>query len=183
MKRGTIKQETVVELDLTQEQKDMMKEHFLSIDRLNSGYISLSELKDLFVAVGESVTEDRMNQVTLMIEERAIKKIDLMAAMRAWNYLRDLTVEDDDDDDNDVLHAFMAMGGNSDKTGSVKKQVLVDIITVQFGLTVNIDEMLEEAELDIDDELSYADFMALFGGNGSQRTSRIISLFSVASFA
>ena len=75
------------------------------------------------------------------------------------------------------------MGGNSDKTGSVKKQVLVDIITVQFGLTVNIDEMLEEADLDIDDELSYADFMALFGGNGSQRTSRIISLFSVASFA
>ena len=124
-----------------------------------------------------------MNQVNYMIEEKGIKKIDLIAALRAWNYLRDLKVEDEEDEDNDVLHAFVAMGGNSDKSGGVKKQTLIDIITVQFGLTINMEEMFEEAGLDIDDELTYSDFVALFGSGGSQRTSTIASIFSVASFA
>ena len=35
------------------------------------------------------------------------------------------------------------MGGNSDKSGMVKKSTLVNTIQVVFGLTINIEEMLE----------------------------------------
>lgn len=75
------------------------------------------------------------------------------------------------------------MGGNIDKTGVVKKQKLIDIITVQFELTIEIETMFQEAGLDVDDELNFYDFTCLLESGGSQRASRICSIFSQASVA
>ena len=54
----------------------------------------------------------------------------------------------------------MALGGNPDQTGYVKKSVLVNIIRKQFELTFNIEEFLDitsEAS-----ELDYATFSNIF---------------------
>ena len=96
--------------------------------------------------------------------------------------MKDLNLKDEEEEtDYDILNTFIAMGGNNDKSGGVKKQKLVDIIKVQFGLTINIEEMFIDAGIEADDELSYYDFTLLLESGGSQRASRICSIFSQAS--
>lgn len=108
--------------------------------------------------------------------------------MKAWSYLKELNTKDEDEIDNDIckvyaVNAYVAMGGNIDRSGTVRKQRLIDIIKVEFGLTVDIEAMIEEAGLDIDEELNFYEFTCLLEAGGSQRASRICSLFSVASIA
>ena len=172
-------------LDLTQEEVDLMKEQFFSMDRQKTGLISSFELHSLLEAVGESPSRDKIAQLQAWVEEKAgNKKFDLSLAMRAWSYLKEINLKDEEDEfDIDILNTFVAMGGNSDKTGAVKKQKLVDIIKTQFGLTIDIEQMFEEANIETDKDLEYPDFVCLLESGGSQRASRICSIFSQASFA
>lgn len=72
------------------------------------------------------------------------------------------------------------MGGNHDKTGAVKRKKLEEIIIEVFELVINLDEMFEEAGLEIDEELNFYEFTCLLESGGTQRASRICSIFSVA---
>lgn len=181
MQRESTRKETTQFLDLTHEQRSFLKEQFKFIDRAHTGHIYVSDLKELLGAVGETVTDQHIAHISGILEDQGLRKIDLNTAMRIWSEFRELKLNEEEDDDDGVLHAFVAMGGNLDKTGCVKKQTLVDIIKVQFGLTIDIEAMLEDADLNIDDDLKYTEFLALFGSGGSQRTSRINSIFSIAS--
>jgi Ca2+-binding EF-hand superfamily protein len=72
------------------------------------------------------------------------------------------------------------MGGNTDKSGFVKKSTIVNIIKNVFGLTIDIENMFEEAGIDVEDELNFYEFTCLLESGGSQRASRICSIFSVS---
>jgi hypothetical protein len=72
------------------------------------------------------------------------------------------------------------MGGNDDKSGAVKKSTIINIIKNVFGLTVDIDTMFDEAGIEIEDDLNFYEFTCLLESGGSQRASRICSIFSVA---
>mmetsp|Transcript_32112 Transcript_32112/g.5811 ORF Transcript_32112/g.5811 Transcript_32112/m.5811 type:complete len:81 (-) Transcript_32112:115-357(-) len=80
-----------------------------------------------------------------MFESKGIRRYDVKAALLAWSFLKELNLREEDEVDNDILNAFVAMGGNADGTGVVTKKKLSDIITVIFELNVDIDGMLEEA--------------------------------------
>jgi Ca2+-binding EF-hand superfamily protein len=185
MKRSS-KKDGGEEVDLSPEEIDFLKEQFFSMDKHNQGSINQYELRSVLEAVGDYPTDDKMRLISQMLEEKGFRKIDLTAAMKAWSYLKELNTKDEDEIDNDIckrytVNAFVAMGGNIDRSGSVRKQRLIDIIKVEFGLTVDIEAMFEEAGLDIDEELNFYEFTCLLEAGGSQRASRICSLFSVAS--
>ena len=177
--------DSLPELDLIQEEIESMKEHFHIIDRQKAGFISIYEIGALFESVGQSLSSEKKAQLEAWIEEKSgSRKVDVNLALRAWSYLKELNMKDEEDEfDHDILNTFVAMGGNSDKTGVVRKQKLVDIIEVQFGLMINIDHMFDEAGLDGYDELNFYDFTCLLESGGSQRGSRICSIFSQASAA
>jgi hypothetical protein len=44
------------------------------------------------------------------------------------------------------VDAFVAMGGNPDRSGYVQKKTIIDIIQHEFELTFNIEEFLEELD-------------------------------------
>ncbi|CAG9324804.1 unnamed protein product [Blepharisma stoltei] len=179
--RAQTKQETFQDLDLTQEEVDYMREQFHIIDRQNIGYINIHELNGLFEAVGENPSEDKMSKIGTFIEEKGVTKVDLSTALKAWSYLKELNLKDEEEVDIDIVNTFVAMGGNIDRSGVVKKQKLIDIIKVEFGLTIDIEAMFEEAGLDVEDELNFYDFTCLLESGGSQRASRICSFISMAS--
>jgi calmodulin len=185
MKKNETRKDSFQSMDLTPDEANSMRVQFSIIDRARSGFISLLDLPTLFEAVGEFPNRDKMTQVETWVDEKCVqKRIDLPLAMRAWTYLKELNLKEDDDDfDVDILNTFVAMGGNSDKSGTVKKQKLVDIIKTQFGLTIDIEQMFEEAGIDTDKDLDFADFTCLLEAGGSQRASRICSIFSQASYA
>ncbi|OMJ93908.1 hypothetical protein SteCoe_3106 [Stentor coeruleus] len=171
-------------LDLAQEEIDTMKEQFYLLDRSKTGFLSTLDLGSLFDAIGECPNKDKLSQLVAWVEEKSGKKFDFNMAVRAWSHLKELNLKDEEDEfDFDILNTFVAMGGNIDKSGVVKKQKLVEIIRDQFGLTIDIETMFEEAGIDVDDDLNFYDFTCLLESGGSQRASRICSIFSQASFA
>lgn len=80
------------------------------------------------------------------------------------------------------MNAFVAMGGNWDKTGAVRKAWIHKILVDVFGMVkVDLDKLLEEAGLEVEDELTFDDFNIFLTAGSADRASRIRSLFSVVS--
>jgi calmodulin len=171
-------------LDLSSEEKMQLKEEFAKLDKSRQGTIGLQDLSTLLQNLIEYHNRDRIGQVQSWVEERMTnKRIDQELAMQSWCYLKELILKEEEDEiDVDILNTFVAMGGNSDKSGVVKKQKLVEIIKNQFGLTIDIEQMFEEAGIDTDGDLEFHDFACLLESGGSQRASRICSIFSQASY-
>ena len=80
------------------------------------------------------------------------------------------------------MNAFVAMGGNADRSGIVRKDTIVNLIKNEFELTFDIEELFEKSSVHADD-LDFQAFCTLFEGNGDddKSVSRANSLLSVRS--
>jgi hypothetical protein len=60
-----------------------------------------------------------------------------------------------------IVDAFVACGGNPDKTGHVERNTLVKIIKQDFGLTIDIEDLIDAVDADGSGEIEYEEFKAL----------------------
>ena len=65
------------------------------------------------------------------------------------------------DDENDMIDAFVACGGMPDKSGHVKRDTLVKIIKHDFGLTIDIEELINKIDTDGSGEIEFEEFKIL----------------------
>jgi len=65
------------------------------------------------------------------------------------------------DDENDLIDAFVACGGSADKTGHVKRETLVKIIKHDFGLTIDIEDLINKIDSDGSGEIEFEEFKIL----------------------
>mgnify|MGYP006090272619 FL=1 len=65
------------------------------------------------------------------------------------------------DDENDMIDAFVACGGRPDKEGHVKRETLVKIIKQDFGLTIDIEELINKIDQDGSGEIEFEEFKVL----------------------
>jgi calmodulin len=167
-------------IDISQDDKDSITKQFGLLDRQKQGTIFTSELKYLFEAMNEYHPKETFAKLQSWVEETSgAKKIDLIMVFRAFCRLKQMSLSNEEEEfDVDILNTFVAMGGNSDKSGFIKKQKLVEIIKVQFGLTIDMEQMFDEAGIETDGDLEFNDFVMLMEPGGSQRSSRICSIFS-----
>merc|ERR1712216_951287 len=117
---------------LTQEEIDQCREAFERFDKDGSGTIDVWELKATLNAMGQYPTDEELLQ---MIAEA--------------------------DDDGDTVLAYVALGGNADKTGCISAKKLEATIN-QFGLTIDIKKLIEEADTDGSGEIEYDEFKQMF---------------------
>mmetsp|Transcript_5876 Transcript_5876/g.10458 ORF Transcript_5876/g.10458 Transcript_5876/m.10458 type:complete len:100 (-) Transcript_5876:324-623(-) len=68
---------------------------------------------------------------------------------------------ENEDDEQDFIDAFVAMGGNPDKSGCVKADELVRIIRIKFEMTIDIERLIDEVDTDHSGEIEYEEFKAL----------------------
>jgi Ca2+-binding EF-hand superfamily protein len=61
----------------------------------------------------------------------------------------------DRDDDADILSAFVALGGHRDTSGHVERSKLVSTVKVDFGLPINIEEMIDALDEDGSGEIEW----------------------------
>ena len=60
-----------------------------------------------------------------------------------------------------MIDAFVACGGLLDKTGNVKRDTLVKIIKHDFGLTIDIEELINKIDTDGSGEIEFEEFKTL----------------------
>jgi Ca2+-binding EF-hand superfamily protein len=68
--------------------------------------------------------------------------------------------------DNDTLSAFVAMGGNSDRTGAIQTEKLTAACE-EFGLTIDIDSLIKEVDDDGNGTVDFDEFTMMMRSNKS----------------
>lgn len=84
---------------------------------------------------------------------------------------------EEESSENDYLDAFVALGGQQDKEGSVSKEMLIIILKEEFELTIDLEEMLRKIGGD-NDEIEYYQFCVLLETGTGGNTSRVSSYLS-----
>lgn len=80
---------------------------------------------------------------------------DFLKAMAFWKTLESEKEEDD------LVDAFVAMGGNPDKTGTVDAKSLIRTVKNEFELTIDIERLIMEIDGDKSGKIDYYEFKNL----------------------
>lgn len=79
-----------------------------------------------------------------------------------------------------LVDAFVALGGNTDLSGHVKKDTILEIMSNEFELVFDMDDLLERIEVS-SDELDFSSFKRLFKVSDDPRSlSKASSVLSVS---
>jgi calmodulin len=62
----------------------------------------------------------------------------------------------------DIVNAFIALGGGKDKTGTIDNQRLSKLVRDEFGLTIRLDKLIDELDIDKDGKINFEEFRVLF---------------------
>ena len=65
------------------------------------------------------------------------------------------------DDEDDMIDAFLACGGSGDGSGHVRRDTLVKIIKTDFGLTIDIEELINKIDTDGSGQIEFEEFKIL----------------------
>ena len=60
-----------------------------------------------------------------------------------------------------TVDAFVACGGEPDKSGHVRRETLVKIVKEDFGLTIDIEKLIDDIDEDRSGEIEYLEFKQL----------------------
>ncbi|KAM3139247.1 hypothetical protein pb186bvf_008657 [Paramecium bursaria] len=142
---------------LTPKEKQKCNEAFLAFDKNGSSYIEKDELRRVLEEMGQKPTEEDLIKMINEVDSTgrgAIGREDFLKVI-AYHKLVQQT-----SDEEDIKLAFIALGGNEDKSGSVDKQKLLNIIQNEFNLTIDLNRLIKEMSPNTN-ELKYEDFRNL----------------------
>ena len=126
---------------LTQEETVRCRDAFGLFDKDGSGMIDAWELKEALRAMGQHPTDEEVMQILSGVDGDGSGGIDFVEFLRVIENQKEQAVKATDD--SDLLDAFVALGGRSDKGGQIETGKLIRIFT-EFELTVDIEKLIEE---------------------------------------
>jgi Ca2+-binding EF-hand superfamily protein len=115
--------------NITNNEIDICHKIFQIIDMNNDGYIEIKELKSFIKDMGYSPSD---KELFALISEINIEGCDHIN----FDLFLDIIVKEkqkkDSENDQNILNAFVALGGNCDKTGTIDYNKIVNILNEVF---------------------------------------------------
>lgn len=166
--------------ELTRGEIEMAKQNFTyycSQKKAESG-LQLYELPMVLSACGYKVTPEVMDNLQEFLNQRKSPKLDFNSLQAVLTQIKRLELADDPTNDGDeYLDAFVALGGDNDKSGCVSKEMLINIIKEEFELTIDMVEYLRKIGGD-NEGIDYYQFCVLLDAGTSGNPSRVSSYLS-----
>ena len=144
---------------LSQEEIDGCREAFLAFDKYRSGTLDVWEVRQVLEAMGQKPTEEEFFQMISEVDENMSGSIDFAEFLKVIENQKERA--ENFDDESDMIDAFVACGGQQDKSGNVKRDTLVKIIKHDFGLTIDIEELINKIDADGSGEIEFDEFKQL----------------------
>ena len=135
------------------------RQRFDAYDKDRSGTIDVWELRQVLEAMGQKPTEEELFQMISEVDENMSGSIDFAEFLKVIENQKERA--ENFDDENDMIDAFVACGGEPDKGGHVRRETLVKIIKHDFGLTIDIEELINKIDTDLSGEIEFEEFKAL----------------------
>lgn len=174
---------------LSQEDIDGCRQAFIAFDKDRSGTIDVWELRQVLEAMGQAPTEDELFQMISEVDDNMSGSIDIGEFLKVVESQKNRA--ENLDDENDMIDAFVACSGQPDKGGHVKEETMIKIIKVRvqgepssslhisrilprlylsffalkhdFGLTIDIEELINKIDTDGSGEIEFDEFNVLLG--------------------
>lgn len=153
----------------TDEEVQEYKEAFQLFDKDGGGTISTKELKQVFEALGQNPSDEDIHSMISEVDQDGSGEIDfdefltLMAAKQS-----NMTMEDE------LRGAFNVF--DQDGSGYISSQELKQVLdNLGEKLTEEeVDEMMKEADLDSDGQVSFEEFVKMMANKWDDQFSRFI---------
>jgi Ca2+-binding EF-hand superfamily protein len=146
-------------MGLTQQEIDGCREAFLSTDIERSGKINTTQLKHVLEIMGQKVSEADVFQIMNEVDDNMTGEIDFGQFLSIIEMRKERA--ENDGGETDMIDAFIACGGNADKSGNVRRETLIKIIKHDFGLPIDIEALINEIDADGSGEIEFEEFQEL----------------------
>lgn len=145
-------------MPLSEKEISECKNVFSQFDKDGTGRIDRFELRVVLEQMGQKPSEEEVFAMWNEVDDMNTGKIDFNEFLRI--YERHL-MSKKDEDEQDMIDAFVAMGGNPDKSGQVDAERLINIIRHQFEMTINIEQLIQEIDENRNGQIDYDEFKSL----------------------
>ena len=145
--------------------QDKIWEAFMAHDFDNLGFISVNDLKFALNLAGELVTEDENFWMIAQADPQGTGKIQFSQFKQLITTKRE---NERGSSAEDLLDAFVAMGGEPDGEGAVDATKLIRTIKEEFEMTIDIEKLIEEIDEDGSGQIEFGEFMQLLQSGGNK---------------
>lgn len=114
----------------------------------------------LLEAIGENPSEEELLRFMADVDEGGKGEIEFSEFLRAFEKQRNGSLSASDE--NEILDSFISLGGNRDTTGFIDNVAFVHTVRDKFGMTIKVEKLLEELDIDRDGRISFTEFRNLF---------------------
>lgn len=128
------------QLQLTRQELDLAKQNFDIYASTKTTPIDLFELPMLLLSCGIKTPQVMLEKLHFYLDkERKVEKIDFVALALTLSHLKGLEAANEGGIEGDeYLDAFVFLGGSPDKEGAISKELLIEVIKEEFGLTIDM---------------------------------------------
>mmetsp|Transcript_38599 Transcript_38599/g.78017 ORF Transcript_38599/g.78017 Transcript_38599/m.78017 type:complete len:162 (+) Transcript_38599:67-552(+) len=130
----------------------------------SSGTIEQWELRETLLAMGQVPSDEDMAEMFIGLDTDESGGIDFSEFVSIIN--RHKRQIQSDSGEADTIAAWVAMGGNADKTGEIIADRLRALVK-RFELNIDIEQLLEEADADMSGFIDYNEFKIMFEESAS----------------
>lgn len=117
------------EIAITRNEAEICRKIFEIIDDNNNGYIEIQELKEFIKDMGYFPTDKELFTLLSEVDISGCQKI-------TFDLFLQIIVKEkkkrDSENDQNILNAFVALGGNIDKSGTIEYDKIVNILNEVF---------------------------------------------------
>jgi Ca2+-binding EF-hand superfamily protein len=135
---------------------ELCQKVFLEADKENTGYITYFELKLALEKCGVSFFYSQCfhKMISELKDQNGLISFFDFTKM-VVNHKKGAEGKED------LLDAFVAMGGMEDGGGNIDADKLVSIIKNDFGMTIDIEGLIKETDVDNSGEIDFEEFQSL----------------------
>ena len=139
-------------------EQDQIWEAFMAFDYDQQGAIGVNELKKALERVGEVVSDDQVYWMIAMADHENKGSINFAQFKMIIEEKRE---NERGSTEEDLLDAFVAMGGQPDGDGAINADKLIETIKNEFEMTIDIEKLIEEIDEDGSGQIEFDEFTAL----------------------
>jgi Ca2+-binding EF-hand superfamily protein len=114
----------------------------------------------LLEAIGENPSEEELLRFMADVDEGGKGEIEFSEFLRAFEKQRSGSLSANDE--SEILDSFVSLGGNCDATGSIDNAAFITTVRDKFGMTIKVEKLIEELDVDNDGRISFTEFRNLF---------------------
>jgi len=145
--------------DLSQEELKQCKVFFKTFDKDSNQCVDIWELRLALEALGQNPTEAFLEKTMNQLDTNKSGTLEFNEFLKALQMQKRSMRKHDSE--SAMVEAFVAMGGKPDRTGFINAESLRKVIKDDFGLTIKIDELLDDLDSNNDGFVNFDEFKSL----------------------